>query len=72
VSSGIGAALFLVELWFVESTAKGSQSMNWYAPNPPFAAGMPPIADPRVLVRAQSGVAALVTRTNAAIDKLGG
>ena len=72
VSSGIDAALFLAGLWFGEGAAKGSQLMNQYAPDPPYADGLPPVADPPVLARAQKQVAGLVAATNAAIDKLGG
>ena len=71
VSSGIDAALFLAGLWFGEGAAKGSQLMNQYAPDPPYADGLPPVADPPVLARAQKQVSGLVAATNAAIDKLG-
>jgi cyclohexyl-isocyanide hydratase len=71
VSSGIDAALFLVGLWFGDAAAKGSQLTNQYAPAPPYADGIPPMADPPVLAEAQKQIADLVTRTNAAIDKLG-
>jgi cyclohexyl-isocyanide hydratase len=72
VSSGIDGALFLAGLWFSEAATKGSQLGNQYAPAPPYADGIPPTADPPVLVAAQKGVAGLVAATNAAIDKLGG
>jgi cyclohexyl-isocyanide hydratase len=71
VSSGIDAALFLVGLWFGDTAAKGSQLTNQYAPAPPYADGIPPVADPLVLAAARKGVAGLVALTNAAIDKLG-
>jgi cyclohexyl-isocyanide hydratase len=71
VSSGIDAALFLAGLWFGDAAAKGSQLTNQYAPAPPYADGIPPVADPPVLATAQKGIAELVARTNAAIDKLG-